>query len=256
MALSTQALIDQAFKQRQLFYKPWVGIKYDEGIRLSQSKPIKVLVIGASRYCEYSNLREKNNQPLCHHLSDCVGRWDYDELMRIATECPFVNDSEARGNTHTQYCLYDINTASILRSFYDSDLPTAYSTFQKVLNKRARFERPEEIWKHIAFFNYCQPIIWGEEKGKRTQTPRWDYTLSVFADSRPIVELLISLLSPDLVFLWQSRPLKDGFDLLFPLAKPLDYTIRPSYKNGKSKTYLTYSLPVGEKVIQLFPAPQ
>ena len=255
MAQSTQERIDQAFKQKELFYKPWIGIQYDEGIQLDESIPFKLLVIGASRYCEYSNKREQNEKSLCPHLNDCAFCCDYDRLMSIAKDCPFVNDSDVRGNTHKGYCLYDINKASILRSFYESSLPTAYSTFQEVLNKRAQYENPKDIWKHVAFFNYCQPIVWGNEKGKRTPTPYYDEKPILYTNSKPTVEKLISLLSPDLIFLWQSKPLKDSFDKLFPAAKLRNESISPKYKNGKSKEYPTYSLKVEDKDIILCPTP-
>ena len=245
MTLSEQ--INQAFADKQLFYKPWIGNKYEKGIILHGSNPVKVLVIGASRYCEYSKY---NPQP-CPVIDSCKYCMEYDTLLQISHNCPFINDVESRGGTHGDYKLCDINTASILKAYYGNNRINAYKNFQIVLSRLIDCEDPVDIWQHLAFFNYIQPIVVNESGS--TNTPDYTGHKSIYHASRQVVETIIDILKPDTIILWLSRPLRSAIDIMFSDSREV-YQIIVKRKD-KSKEYPAFSVKINGKHFLLITSP-
>ena len=243
---SYYAELNEAFNRKDLFYKPWIGYKYKEGISIFNSdSPKKILVIGASRYCEY--LVNNENQR-CPNHDICIMHHDYDKLLQIASSCPFVNDLGKRNDTHEDFRLCDINSASILKA-YNGTPPKAYKKFQQVMCEALNSETPEKIWISLAFTNYFQPIVLGEGNN-RTKTPNYRKYQNLYEESRHIVEKEIELLEPDWIILWQSTPIKDAFVHLFPTAK-----VAGTITLLKGKAYQYYNISIGGKNIRLITSP-
>lgn len=211
-------MIQKAWEDKAFFFKPWIGRLYGEGVQLPNSGcRMKTLVIGASRYCEY--LKE-HGENACSNREACCFCHDYDQLMRIADRCPFVNDSAARGNTNRGLKNFDINTASILKTIHNGHAPKAYKSFQEVMGDLLGLDNPQKVWLHLAFVNYFQPIVWNEGK-KRTRTPSVSKFEETYAESRRAIEKLIEVLDPDVILVWLPRQFRDEFKCLYPDAEPI-----------------------------------
>lgn len=249
----TRDKINKAYKEKEFFFKPWIGLKYEKGVPfLKNDVSRKVMVIGASRYCEYSNNQEKNNEAPCPHLNHCCFCSDYDSMLAIASDCPFIKDAQARNNTHKDYLLSDINSASILKSYYGKS-PKAYKVFQNALNAVLNCNEAKRIWSYLAFTNYFQPIVWGKD-GDRTRTPRIREQSVLYDESRQIIERQIELLEPDIIILWQSSAIKDSFKSLFPNAVPTHFKHTIQTSKG-TMDYPVYNLKINDRTIKLIPSP-
>ena len=214
---SINSKIQQAFKKKEIFFLPWVGQKYEEGLARRQTKN-KVLVIGASRYCEYC----KNSKRECHFYDSCHFSTDYDILKDIV--CPYARDSSKRNNTHPGYNLCNINHASLLKFIYQTGHnkePRAYNYFQEKIRIAAEYKEGKEVWLHIAFFNYLQAIVSGPDDNP-TKTPSYESKRDLYQKSKPIVEKLISIIDPDVIFLWASSPIKKDINKLFDFESTIE----------------------------------
>lgn len=248
--ISCKKKIQRAHEDKALFYKPWIGRLYDKGVRLINSeRGMRVLVIGASRYCEYL---AKHGEQACPNRDVCCFCYDYDRLMSIADDCPFVNDSVAREGTHRGLKLDDINLASILKTYYGQP-PKAYKRFQKAMVGILGEDEPQKAWLHLAFVNYFQPIVWGERKDA-TRTPLVSNYQEAYEKSRCVIEEIIKDLEPDLILVWQSSEIRRAFDSLFPDAKLIRKTYVSGLKSSKIP-YLSYCLNVNGRRLLLQTTP-
>ena len=56
----------ELYRDERLFFLPWIGEEYEEGIALKDApKPLKLLIIGARRHCRYSVKQEMDGKDLC-----------------------------------------------------------------------------------------------------------------------------------------------------------------------------------------------
>lgn len=238
------------FKTTDVFFKPWIGRLYKKGVlQTCFGRGMKLLVIGASRYCEYL---VEHGETACPYQKACCFTYDSDRLIQIAGECPFVNDSEPRKDTHKDFTLRDINTASILKAYY-GQAPRAYRKFQIAIRDILGCDDPRKVWLHLAFVNYFQPIIWNEGK-KRTRTPRVSDYKEAYEESKRVIKKVIKELAPDVILVWQSSRIRNAFDSLFPDAEPTGRMLRTE---SNEDSYPSYYLNVNghKSLIQTVPHP-
>lgn len=208
--------IDAAFKEKKLFFKPWVGRRYDDGILFEgSSRPVKTLVIGASRYCRYSYEQEKRSKKLadtsiriCRYVNECCNHCDYDTLIQFSDKCPFVSWL----NKKTQsFHLSDFNSALI-----PGNKEEVYSSFKraivKVIDKQSL---GGGLWAHVAFVNYYQGIVWGDKQDrKKTPTRDTPRGREQYEQSEQVIVTVLEILQPDLIILWTPKSFntaaKDG----------------------------------------------
>ena len=248
--ISYKKKIQRAHEDRAFFYKPWIGRLYDKGVRLINSeRSMRVLVIGASRYCEYL---AKHGKQACPHRDVCCFCHDFDRLKNIAGDCPLVNDSAARRNTHKDFRLDDINRASILKAYYGQP-PKAYKKFQEAMEGILGEGAPQKVWLHLAFANYFQPVVWGERKDA-TRTPHVSDYQEAYEKSRHTIDEIIKALDPDLVLVWQSSEIRRAFDSLFPDAKLIGETTISGMKSSEIP-FRSYYLDVNGRRILLQTTP-
>lgn len=226
ISYSLQSTIDQAFDNKKLFFKPWIGKDYEKGIKVFDSEPPKrVLVIGASRYCAYL---KANKSALCPNMHICKQYDNYDSLLSINDDCLFLKDI-----TSSELQLCDINKAIILHSLYNKKTePLAYKNFQKALAV-ALCQSPENIWDSIAFTNFYQPII-----VHGIETPIYSTHKKEYDYSRDVIKTEITLLKPDIIIFWASSKSKllDNIKKLFPYA--FNTKITSTYSQKKYQLHI------------------
>lgn len=236
--------INRAFTEKKLFFKPWVGSRYDKGLRFrGASGPLKLLVIGASRYCGYSYEQEKSESKTCRSLSKCCNVSDYDVLMKYACDCPYAKQYG------DEFSLYDINSASI-----SSNSVEAYLTFQKKITIMLdEPSNPKNFWQYCSFINYLQIIVWGDQKGNARQlTPKRSNAIDLYEQSEPIIGSIISILQPDCIILWGISTFRNNSKIsnnkLFSSCNSLEMKIS---EDNKKYTIILNK----EKSIPLFISP-
>ena len=195
--MSTQEKIDFAFNRGDLFYKPWIGSNYDEGfIFKGQSDSVKILIIGASRYCKEVIDKGKDE---CENKDKCIKNCNYKDLKCISHSCKKVPQ------------LYDINRTSIDNHITGYDLEQSYKCFENKLiefiNDSGQTVGKEYLWNHVAFVNYLQCQI-GQAK-----TPARAKETKLFEDSKVIIEKIISILEPDVIVLWGSGTIRRNMSI-------------------------------------------
>lgn len=247
--ISCKKRIQKAWENKELFFKPWIGRLYNEGVQLPEfNRRIRVLVIGASRYCEYL---AKHGEKACPHRDACCFCRNREQLLHIADDCLFVNDTAARKGTHKDMKIDDINLASILKAYYGK--PTkAYKKFQESLAPILECDEPQKVWLQLSFVNYFQPIVWSDGKDG-TRTPRVSDYEDIYEMSRHVIERVIMELDPDLVLMWMPAQIRKAFDRLFPDAEPTGKAYK--YNSAPNISFLSYYLFVNGRQILLQTTP-
>ncbi len=195
--MTLQDKIDSAYNSKEMFFKPWVGEQYEEGLLLKgDEKRRKVLIIGASRYCK-SSLGKENDS--CSQADNCIGMVDHDRLSGLKMPCDFVRSLNKKGD------LFDINQESILNHIKGVGPEKSYKRFEKIFREYWDGGSQEVLWKHVSFINYLQCIIDTIVTPPRASS---DKITSQFDESKVIVEKSISLLNPDVIILWGSATIK------------------------------------------------
>lgn len=192
--MTLQEKIESAYNTKALFFKPWIGKQYDEGILFSKDRArMKVLIIGASRYCKEI---KKKGFDACAHWSSCLNRCDFDSLVTVTKTCAFVQSMDHEG------LLADINKASVLKHISGAYIEKTYQTFEKQFRPYTDCKSAANLWNHISFINYLQCCVPEEETPHRSSSA---VNEQIFEKSKVIVEKTIALLRPDLVILWGSQ---------------------------------------------------
>lgn len=228
---SYQELIDQAFNNKKLFFKPWIGEYYGKGVKLFNSKhQFKIMVIGASRYCEYI----ANGNP-CSYESDCCKCNDYDKMKSIADNCSYLNIIKASDSSCKGLRLYDINTACLRKSCNGNPFE-AYKNFQSFMATFLNSNNPKEIWNYLSFVNAYEPIV---PRGQKKRTPPYLDFKNEYKKSGRVIATEIDILEPDIIFLWRSEQIYAALDDLFPQKK--DIKIEP-YNYRTKHPYNSYDI--------------
>lgn len=223
--------IDIAYSEKKIFFKPWIGPYYDEGVLFrGADHPVRLLVIGASRYCEYSWKQETQDpsQPICDYMEVCRHISDPNKLERIFDKCNYAKQ-------YGDYQLSDINSASILSNTVDT-----YKSFKERLISMLDIDSDSknEVWLHVSFMNYLQSIVWGEKKGnKRRLTPKRSNEPELYDDSEPFIKTVIDILQPDIIILWGP----ETFQKNLPLGRLFTQFLPIIHKESPSHYLLSYS---------------
>ena len=210
----SETRVEIAFRRKDFFIKPWIGEKYDEGFLERRSKePIKILIIGASRYCKLCldstlYLKTKRCKKICG--DDAC---DYDKLNDL--QCTFLKEKGRSGTGNLQY----MNRVVIDEVSRLPDEESEYRTYKNFhLTAKNWFELPKgtDIWNKVAFINYYQPIV---TSGIRTPY----YSKERYRSSKQAVDKIIELLSPDIIFLWYSDHLGNKQELFDTYTEKENY---------------------------------
>lgn len=243
--------VERAFRHDDIFYKPWLGYQYCDGLNLDERNPMKTLVIGASRYCQTDICRNA----YCMTFTNPAILKTYCEGDG---KCNFVSMDSERGGWHKDYNLSDINTASILTTRYEEEsggrfIPRAYRFFADRLGGSVLgLDDPASLWNRIAFVNYLQLIT-------TVETPEYHGAYRKFYwDSYEIIQKIITILEPECIILWTPEAFRKAeITTLFPGArKDRDFSIRIDAAYGrKERQYFKYRVPIGEKDYTLLTCP-
>ena len=166
------------------FFVPWIGRNYNKGLNGK-----KVLVVGASHYCNHSNICIRHDKELkcsnfydknkcrlgCTHFQDCTGgkTKDYNE------KCIWMKKNDYYSDEHKKLCgvigekIGDSNmiseklnstTLGEICNFLDPNCEdnVSFTRFTDFCTRYFYKELTNEIdsknnfWSHIAFVNYAQ----------------------------------------------------------------------------------------------------
>lgn len=189
--MTIQKKVETAYKNKELFFKPWVGDQYAEGLLLKGDvKRRKVLIIGASRYCIRSFSKD------CPNISRCVRITKYDKLKSVNSSC-----SVAEGS------LCDINTYSMNKHIRGENTEETYNRFEEKILEYLDCKSNKEFWNHVSFINYLQCLI------DTRETPPRSSLKDVFDESEVIVEKIVSLLCPDFIILWGNTTINRNMNI-------------------------------------------
>ncbi len=114
------------------FFKPFVGSKYNEGIRGK-----KILVLGASFYC---NKDGKNGSEKCEYFAECTNPEKKDS-SKFNAICPVYKNSGL---------LLSEEPSNAITENY-----RAYRIFSEFI-KRFINNQKEDVWQRMAFTDYLQ----------------------------------------------------------------------------------------------------
>lgn len=150
------------------FFKPFVGSKYNEGIRGK-----KILVLGASFYC---NKDGKNGREKCEYFTECTNPEKKDS-SKFDVICPVYKN--------TGLLLSEEPSNAISENY------KAYRIFGKFI-KRFIKNQEEDVWQRMAFTDYLQ-FFSPTTKTKKSYLSERDF--------ESFRETLIEL-QPDIVIAW------------------------------------------------------
>lgn len=222
-----KAIIDN--NDEGFFFIPWIGKNYEDGLKVKKvKKGKKVLVVGASHYCNHSNIcthSEYNNvcsnfdktvqcRLGCNHFQECTGgkTKDYDDY------CPWMKKDVYSKNyedlcqaidTKTDDCKMIFEklkstTLGEVCNFLDTEWGdnNSFEKFSKFCieyfledkcNKEKEYRN--QLWSHIAFVNYAQNF---QPKSTGNYFQPDD-----FSSFKKYIEILNELgLKPNVVIVW------------------------------------------------------
>lgn len=215
------------------FFVPWIGKNYEDGL-----KGKKVLVVGASHYCNHSNIcRHPNNNKDCSNYNclnrcnlgcdyfldctsgntkrynkDCAWMEEYNRSYEIlckaidgkTDDCKIIFE-KLKSTTIGEVCNFLDPKCKDVKSFKKfSKFCTDYF-FKDQDNKEEKYR--SQLWSHIAFVNYSQNFQ-PKSKGNYFQP-----------DDFNSFKKYIEVLKPDVVIVW-------GRDLDIELNKQ---NFKPNY---------------------------
>lgn len=152
-----------------VFFKPYVGEDYLKGINNK-----KILVTGASHYC-----KEKG----CKFFKQCTSRTKKNS-SKFDLSCPHSND-------YLSNC-----TIETVGYFLNGDENVSYCKFTNfMIDQMELANNTYELWNHIAFYNYVQFMLAGDDK---TDTNPSDISERDYLAFEEVVKEL----NPDLIIVW------------------------------------------------------
>lgn len=215
------------------FFVPWIGKEYEKGLCAK-----KVLVVGASHYCNHTNVCSLNNSCVhsknnycekgCKNFLLCTNSKtkEYDD------KCEWMNDDNEHSCLYEKLCSfikessYDIkiknklssNTLDEVCNFLDCNCNgnKTFSCFTDYCISYFGLNDCYDLWEHIAFVNYAQNFQ-PKSRGNKFKDSDFD-----------AFKKYIEVINPDVVILW-------GCDLMHELEKRLSMT--KSYNDYIWKLY-------------------
>ena len=154
-----------------LFFKPWYNESlYDIGI-----KGKKILVVGASHYCKHADE--------CRYFENCTSR-EHKDSSPYLNLCP--------------YCDADLSHSTIetVEYFLGGTMNKSYRNFTDFMIEHLKLADTDEyLWSHIAFMNYVQYMLGGDENIDTNPSDISGRDYDAFTK-------VVSLLTPDLSVVW------------------------------------------------------
>lgn len=234
--MTLQEKIESTYNNKDLFFKPWVGKHYEDGLLLKgDEKRRKVLIIGASRYCKCSF--DTKSHP-CPHAGRCIGMIDYDELSGHKHSCSVVHSLKNEGE------LFDINTESMLNHINGTKPEYSYYRFEKDIRDYLSGESKDELWNHVSFINYLQCMIAKIHTPSRASSK---IIINQFEESKHIVEKIISILRPDIIILWGSATIKRNMNI----TSQKEHSCSRLFTNCALNKYSIYDIIIEKNVYPL-----
>lgn len=223
--------INIAYETKELFFKPWVGDQYEDGLQLKgDEKRRKVLIIGASRYCIRCIGKDKDS---CLDRKRCLWVINYDKLRCVNSSCSVV---EGR--------LCDINTYSIYNHIKGENPEVSYQRFEEGFLDYSDCMSNMELWNHVSFINYLQCCIDTIATPARSSSKR---NTGLYDASKVIVEKIVSLLCPDLIILWGNTTFQKNMNIV---SKKESSCSRLFYDCKKVKNWI-YEISIGDSTYPL-----
>lgn len=255
------------------FFVPWIGRNYKEGL-----KGKKVLVVGASHYCNHSNvcIHPYNNKDCSNYncLNRCNLGCDYfldctsGNTKRYNKDCAWMKKKEYSKSYEILCKAIDEKTGDCkiifekLKSTTIGEVCNFLDVEWEDNNSFKRFSRfcteyffkdqdnkeeeyRSQLWSHIAFVNYAQNF---QPKSKGNY-----FQLDDFNSFKKYIEMLIKLeLKPDVVIVWgcdlgkelkkrEFKPDDDGYNWENEGIQFVN-TYHPSYGGFKDKGCLENAL--------------
>lgn len=183
-----RAEIDILYLQERIFFRPWIGESYLEGIAGK-----RVLILGASRYCTKSEG--------CPKRGDCIGELaSRNRYLGLRDSCVLGKGSED-GDSLSTVNEFVIRAYLRQRDGIDRNkaVPETYRFFDDVmLRGYLPFRSSREIWQHVSFFNFLAFLLGDKDR----KTPGYGLFGKEYEASLDVMNLLMGVLKPDKVILW------------------------------------------------------
>lgn len=174
------------FNMKSRFFNPRIGKLYAQGLINGK----KVLVLGASHYCQCNGQSGRFNCPV---WKECTSK-EIRDSSKFNTCCPaYVN------NGWIQEYGVKLEDSSLIEIDNYFDTPSSYYTYSNFTNFIIDYfglKSPEEVWDRLAFANYVQYFL------PTPKTPAFDEK-----DIRNFEAFLQTLqeLKPDVVIVWGTK---------------------------------------------------
>lgn len=186
-----RAKIDFLYLDRRLFFRPWIGESYIEGITDK-----RVLILGASGYCEQSGE--------CRRAEDCRDlRGSRARYWTLEKDC-LMGEGGVEGLSLSTFNERVIRSYLRQREAAGSGkaCPETYRRFdEKMLDGYLPCRNSSDIWNHVSFFNFLTVMLGNDSR----LTPGYETGGEAYADSYDVMMLLLDVLRPDRIILWGSR---------------------------------------------------
>lgn len=214
--LDIKEIVNVINKDNNFFFFPWIGKNYGKGL-----KKKKVLVVGASHYCNHSNvcIRPYNNKECSNFNSfnrcklgcDFFHNYTNGNTRNYNACCPWMKKEEYSKSYETlcteiskssdnNGILEKLNSTTIgeLCNFLDPKFEDnkSFKIFTKFCNQyfneipNNEIDYKSKLWSHIAFVNYAQNF---QPKSTGNKFKKND-----FKSFKKYIELL----NPDVVIVW------------------------------------------------------
>lgn len=181
----------------KLFFKPYIGCCFGEGFKYADSaKPVKLMVLGASFYCDIS---------CCKYFEACtVNSFEFDD------KCPAEGYLGSNENDKRGMYLHD-SPAIEIDSYLEGAYYPTYDRFVKVilsLNKAPQTDEKTKVWNYIMFNNYIQHFI------KTETTPQYNRNKELFDNDFEGVLSMIKSHAIECVVVW-GKPVREALKANF-----------------------------------------
>lgn len=183
--------------QNNLFFQPYKGCHFDNGFKYNESaKPVKLMVLGASFYCDLSN---------CKYYNKCtVNSKEFDD------KCPAEGYLGSNENDKRGMYLHD-SPAIEIESYLEGAYYPTYDRFVKVilnLSQTPQTSEKEKVWKYVMFNNYIQHFI------KTVTTPQYNKNQELFDNDFNGILSMIKSNAIECVVVW-GKPVRDAIKANF-----------------------------------------
>lgn len=179
-------------EHNNLFFEPYIGGCFDEGFIIDDSiGPVKLMVLGASFYCDLSN---------CAYHKRCT-----ENSEEFDDKCPAEGYRGSYENAERGMYLHESPKIEI-ESYLEGAYYPTYDRFVKVilnLNQAPQTCEKEKVWEHVMFNNYIQHFI------KTEKTPQYNRNKDLFDNDFEGIFTLIKSHMIECVVVW-GKPVREA----------------------------------------------